>query len=68
VPPEGESVADVLDGWLSAGGSRDERARRARDALLAAVEGGIVAAVLEHLDDVDADVGIQLEAVCDEPE
>jgi histidine ammonia-lyase len=66
--PDGESVADVLDGWLSAGEPRDERARRVRDALLAAVESGVVAAVLERLDDVDADVGIQLEAVCDEPE
>jgi hypothetical protein len=42
--PEGASAADALDDWLWGEGPDDERAQRAQEAFLAALESGVVVA------------------------
>jgi hypothetical protein len=64
--PEGASAAEILDDWLSGEEPGDERARKAQDALLTALESSIVVAVIDHLGDSDAEVGIQLEEAWDD--
>ena len=66
--PEGASAADVLDGWLSDEEPGGERGWQAREAFVAALESGVVVAIIDHLDGTDAEVGIELEAVSDEDE